>query len=114
MAHWLHYISLISTILFFIGVVAAAIYVGNLISAAIASTKESLKQKGFNISEKGIDVKTNKRLDREDYMDATQRGLISAMKASSFGAPDSQVKLDQLDTPPTLRKASSASSKKKE
>lgn len=32
-----------------------------------------LKEKGLDISDKGVSVKTTKRLNREDYVDATQR-----------------------------------------
>lgn len=35
-----------------------------------------LKEKGWNISSDGVSVKTNKRLDREDYIDATQRFVV--------------------------------------
>lgn len=33
----------------------------------------SLKTRGLTISDKGVSIKTSKRFDREDYVDATQR-----------------------------------------
>jgi hypothetical protein len=68
-----------------------------------------LKSKGLDITGEGISVKTSRRFDRGDYVDATQRcehypssstqgltlythrGFIKAMNASSFGSstPDS-------------------------
>ena len=46
---------------------------------------ERLKSRGVNISDKGVSVKTTSRFNREDYLDATQRGVIKAMSAASFG-----------------------------
>lgn len=43
------------------------------------STKESLNDKGVNISASGISVKTDKQMDREAYLDATQRYVILAI-----------------------------------
>jgi len=66
----------------------------------------SLKTKGLDISAKGVSIKTQKRFDREHYVDATQRcvriyvcllgfslvsylrGFVRAMGASSFGKAD--------------------------
>jgi len=47
-----------------------------------------------------MSVKTNKSLDREAYLDATQRGMINAMKATSFGpthADGSRKSLSDID-----------------
>jgi len=74
-----------------------------------------LKTKGLVISDKGVSVKTSRRFDQEDYVDATQRyyppllydtvgllgsffrnrGFIKAMGAASFG------KADPNSSPPT-------------
>ncbi|KIM63310.1 hypothetical protein SCLCIDRAFT_56973, partial [Scleroderma citrinum Foug A] len=68
-----------------VGTVLAVIYVVRQISASMQSTKESLKTRGISISKEGVSVKTDKRFDREHYLDATQRGIIKAVGASSFG-----------------------------
>ncbi|KAH9850462.1 hypothetical protein C2E23DRAFT_835195 [Lenzites betulinus] len=85
MANWFDYLSLLATLT----IISALAYGGFLamkaISSAVESTKDSLKTKGVNLSKNGVSVKTNKRYDREDYLDATQRGFIKAMKASSGG-----------------------------
>lgn len=118
------------------GVIYGIIYVIQGIQATWASTKESyvtfgfvnntagdtpltahtshchsLKTKGLNVSDTGISVKTSKRFDHEDYMEATRRcvhshfshssptyltsnsstslrGLVKVAGASSFGKPD--------------------------
>lgn len=67
----------------------------------------SLKNKGLHISDKGVSVKTSSRFNREDYLDATQRGFIKAMGASSFGTADNIEK-----TPVLSRQASSTSEEK--
>jgi len=54
------------------------------------NTKESLKNKGWNISETGVSVKTSKRFDREDYLDSTQRTLVKALGSSSYGDSTSE------------------------
>ena len=42
----------------------------------------------MTISDKGMSVRTTGRYSREDYVDATQRGLMKAMGASSFATAD--------------------------
>ena len=42
----------------------------------------------MHISDKGVSVKTTSRFNREDYVDATQRGFIKAMGAASFGTTE--------------------------
>ncbi|KAG6337179.1 hypothetical protein ID866_1893 [Astraeus odoratus] len=88
MATWIDLFSLSLTTFVFVGTILAIIYVARRITSSIQTTKESLKSKGIAISDKGISVTTNKRFDREHYVDATQRGFIKAMNASSFGRPD--------------------------
>jgi len=58
------------------------------VSEAVNNTKETLKNKGLNISDKGVSVKTTARFNREDYVDATQRGFLKAMGAASFGTSE--------------------------
>jgi hypothetical protein len=51
------------------------------------STKASLNDKGVNISASGISVKTDRNMDREAYLDATQRYVIvirSSISSYSF------------------------------
>ncbi|KAA1473334.1 hypothetical protein DENSPDRAFT_270067 [Dentipellis sp. KUC8613] len=75
----------LQTTFVFVGSILGAVYLVRKISAYVTRTKESLKQKGWTISEKGVSVKTSGRMNREDYLDATQRGLIKAMGASHHG-----------------------------
>jgi hypothetical protein len=82
------------------GVIYGIIYVIQGFQASWASTKESyvvlftkppadiapplihficysLKTKGLNVSHNGIFVKTSKRFDHEEYMEATRRCVLS-------------------------------------
>ena len=54
----------------------------------IFSGSNSLRDRGLTISDKGMSVRTTGRYSREDYVDATQRGLMKAMGASSFATAD--------------------------
>ncbi|KAJ8473761.1 hypothetical protein ONZ45_g4987 [Pleurotus djamor] len=72
MANWIDLFSLFATISVFAGIIYGVIYVVNSVSQGVASTKEALAHKGLVISDKGMSVKTSKRFDREDYVDATQ------------------------------------------
>ena len=81
-------ISLLVTVAIFAGVIYGVIFATQLINSGVKSTKESLKRQGVDISDHGVKVKTNKRFDREDYVDATQRGIIKAMGAASFRRGD--------------------------
>ncbi|EGN97382.1 hypothetical protein SERLA73DRAFT_184073 [Serpula lacrymans var. lacrymans S7.3] len=86
MASWVDLFSLLATTLFFVGVIVGVVLLGRQISNAVQSTKESLNNRGIAISDKGVSVKTNKRFDRSDYVDATQRGLMKALGSSTFGS----------------------------
>lgn len=46
----------------------------------------SLANKGLHVSDKGVSVKTSKRFDREDYVDATQRYVTSSSAKLSSDA----------------------------
>jgi len=48
----------------------------NKISAITLTTKEKLKSKGYDVSTQGVAVQTQKRFNREDYVDATQRLVV--------------------------------------
>ncbi|CAE6429189.1 unnamed protein product [Rhizoctonia solani] len=43
------------------------------LSGAVESTKDGLKKRGLSITENGMSVKTEKRLDRDDYIGGTGR-----------------------------------------
>lgn len=68
----------------------------------------SLKDKGLHISDRGVSVKTTSRFNREDYVDATQRGFIKAMGASSFGTTEGY----EGEMPPISRQNSATGSVK--
>jgi len=57
-------------------------------SDALQATKSSLEKRGWKVSSHGMSVPVGKRKlhDRENYLDATQRGLSRAANASTFGA----------------------------
>ncbi|TFY80332.1 hypothetical protein EWM64_g3683 [Hericium alpestre] len=77
------------TIAIFVGTIVGVVLLVRRFSAYISSTKESLKKRGWTISSNGVSVKTSKRMNREDYLDATQRGFIKAMGSSRHGADPS-------------------------
>ncbi|KAJ7163830.1 hypothetical protein C8R43DRAFT_1122792 [Mycena crocata] len=108
---WLDLISLLVTVAVFGGIIYAVLSVVRSVSQGVESAKEGLKTKGLHITDQGVSVKTSKRFDREDYVDATQRGFVKAVNASSFrkggaAADDSDGHL----SPPPLNSASSSSS----
>ncbi|KIJ40323.1 hypothetical protein M422DRAFT_256880 [Sphaerobolus stellatus SS14] len=81
-------ISLIVTLSILGGVVAAALYIVKSFSEWTTTTKEKLKSQGYDISEGGLAVHTKKRMDREDYIDATQRNFVKALGAASYGTKE--------------------------
>ncbi|KAI3615118.1 hypothetical protein WG66_016876 [Moniliophthora roreri] len=100
------------TAVFFGAVIYGIVFVIRSVTESLESTKEKLKEKGYDISSGGVKVKTQKRFNREDYVDATQRQFVKAMEASSFrkggaqdGSPGSSPKLE----PPALLSRSSSS-----
>ncbi|QRW23017.1 hypothetical protein RhiXN_08053 [Rhizoctonia solani] len=85
----------------FLGLFSGAIYgamvLSKQFSGAIESTKDGLKKRGLDITENGLSVKTEKRLERDDYIDGTGRygtvsfrNLVDALKVASFGSPENQ------------------------
>ncbi|KAJ3919576.1 hypothetical protein F5877DRAFT_2536, partial [Lentinula edodes] len=80
--------------------------VSQTISCPSCSQTNRLKEKGYEISDKGMSVKTSKRMNREDYVDATQRGLIRAMGASSFGSNIDGTAQSPASTSPSAASAS--------
>ncbi|KAJ3798468.1 hypothetical protein GGU11DRAFT_582999 [Lentinula aff. detonsa] len=122
MAELTDFIALIATIAIFAGIIYIIYTVTGTVSEGVKSTKDKLKEKGYEISDQGMSVKTSKRMNREDYVDATQRGLIRAMGASSFGSNTTgSVQTPASTSPsatptnlsaPTLKHRSSSSSTK--
>jgi len=78
--------SLLTTTFFFVGSIFGVYYIVKQVSSGVQHTKESLENKGISITAEGVSVKTQKRFDRDDYVDATQRGVIKALGAASFGS----------------------------
>jgi len=105
MSTWLDIIALIVTISVLGGVVYGVIYGMNAVNESMSSTKEQLKSRGLDVSASGVSVKTSKRFDRSDYVDATQRNLIKAMGAASFRKGEAGV------APPIDRQTSNTSIK---
>jgi len=99
MASLFDFLSLLVTAAFFVGLIVAVIYAVQQIQLAVNNTKESLKKRGLHVTESGVSVKTDKRFDREDYVDATQRGMLKAMGAASFGKVDEKGNHIQGTTP---------------
>ncbi|KAF8550795.1 hypothetical protein OG21DRAFT_1487498 [Imleria badia] len=85
MASWIDIFSLLMTTLFFVGVVLGVLYASQAFSSSVQSTKASLEQRGITLSRDGVSLKTQKRFDREAYLDATQRGLVKALGAATVG-----------------------------
>ncbi|KAI0740048.1 hypothetical protein C8Q76DRAFT_790532 [Earliella scabrosa] len=75
MANWFDYVSLVLTLSVFAGLAYVFLYAKKAVTGAVASTKDSLKSKGVDVSAHGLSVKTDKRFDREQYLDATQRSV---------------------------------------
>ncbi|KAG2135624.1 hypothetical protein BD769DRAFT_430496 [Suillus cothurnatus] len=79
MASWIDIFSFLLISSLFVGTILGVIFLAKSFSAAAQNTKESLQSRGISISDKGVSIKTSKRFDREDYVDATQRSdLLSA------------------------------------
>ncbi|KAG9312595.1 hypothetical protein JVU11DRAFT_6992 [Chiua virens] len=78
--------SLVMTTFLFVGTIFGIFYAIKSISAYLKTTKASLEARGCTISSGGVSFKTEKRFDREDYLDATQRGLVRALGATTVGS----------------------------
>ncbi|KAH8105398.1 hypothetical protein BXZ70DRAFT_1004900 [Cristinia sonorae] len=86
MASWSDYISLFITVSVFVAAAYAVIFISRSWSSAVESTRQSLKRQGVDVSESGVSVRTQTRLaDREEYCDATQRGIIKILGSSHYG-----------------------------
>ncbi|KIL56114.1 hypothetical protein M378DRAFT_172974 [Amanita muscaria Koide BX008] len=76
--------ALLVTLVIFAVIAYVIISTHTAFNRGLQDTKENLKSKGLHISSSGISVKTDKTFDREAYLDATQRGFMSALNASSI------------------------------
>jgi len=96
-----------------IAIVGAVIFVVLYVTRGIHNTlqaqKEKLKSRGYDVSRSGISVKTDKRFDHEAYLDATQRGLVQALGASSTGHGSKPV-LGKFSPAPHDKQSSTAES----
>ncbi|KAF8224905.1 hypothetical protein L208DRAFT_1409327, partial [Tricholoma matsutake] len=88
MANWIDVFSFAATVTVLCGVVYSVLFIVQQINDSIQNTKASLKTRGLDISSKGVSIKTQKRFDREQYVDATQRGFVRAVGAATFGKAD--------------------------
>jgi hypothetical protein len=75
--------ALIFTLAILGGILYVVFHTNKAMNGAVRTAKEKLESKGLHVSSTGIAVKTEKRFDREAYMDATQRGFVRALHASS-------------------------------
>ena len=51
------------------------VYLYLLTNSSLTASYGSLKERGVDVSQHGLSVKTDKKLDREHYLDATQRSV---------------------------------------
>ncbi|KAL1701593.1 hypothetical protein EV121DRAFT_272314 [Schizophyllum commune] len=84
MAGWTDILVLIVVVAILSGVTYGVIVASQQVSTSVQNTKAKLKDRGFDVSRGGVSVKTSGRIERDDYIDATQRGFIKAMNAASF------------------------------
>ncbi|KAI0341295.1 hypothetical protein BDW22DRAFT_1429972 [Trametopsis cervina] len=86
MATWGDYLSLTLTLSLIAALVYGVLYINQSVRKVVSSTKEQLHNRGIDVSAKGASVKTHTKLqNREEYFDATQRGIVKALSKSSFG-----------------------------
>jgi hypothetical protein len=94
-ANWFDYLSLIVIASIFFGVIVGAVYITRSVNEAFNKTHEDLKSRGLELKNGGLAVKTDKRMDREDYLDATQRGIMRIKNASSLGKTPEALKQEE-------------------
>jgi len=107
MATWVDICALFVTMVVTTGAVYCIVTFMRQLAQSVEATKESLKNKGLTVSEHGVSVKTDGRFDREDYLGATQRGLIKALGAATYGNPEQATEKPVLrfQEPPSSPKA---------
>ncbi|KIO18587.1 hypothetical protein M407DRAFT_246437 [Tulasnella calospora MUT 4182] len=83
---WGDILMFFATIFGVFGVSVASWWIYNAIYGTLWQTKKTLKDRGVEKGEDGVwRVKTDKTLSHETEVDKTQRGIVKAMEASSFG-----------------------------
>lgn len=86
MPSWTDYLSLTLTISLIAAAVYGVLYLREQIQKGIRASKDKLHDRGIDISARGAHVKTRSKLaDREQYFDATQRGVMKALSKASVG-----------------------------
>jgi len=93
MPSWGDVISFVLTFSLFAGVIVGGMFISRSLNQTVASTKQSLKEKGLNLTSDGtLHIKTSGRYSHEAYLDATQKAFIDGAKrmqaAGSFGHAD--------------------------
>ncbi|EAU83743.1 hypothetical protein CC1G_05647 [Coprinopsis cinerea okayama7 len=86
-------------------VVYGILYVVKAVNQGVESTKASLKERGLDVSSSGVSLKTSKHFDRQDYLDATQRGIVNLVEASSVRRADGTI-----STPASILRSDSSAS----
>jgi len=85
---WFELLSSVFMTAIVLAIVIGAILVGRQVAKSVEDTKTNLRKQGINVSDSGMKIQTDKRYDREDYIDATRQAIVSGMdpmaKASSF------------------------------
>ncbi|TFK62621.1 hypothetical protein BDN72DRAFT_848466 [Pluteus cervinus] len=83
--NWIDIISLVLTILVCLAIGLGVIVVVKGIHTMGNAAQESLKSKGYTVTGHGVAVKTTGHQNREDYVSATQRQIVRAIGAATFG-----------------------------
>jgi len=83
---WIDIFSFVTTTLFFFGSILGVLYAARAISLRFQSMKTALEDKGITLSREGVSLKTDKRFDRETYVDTTQRGLVKVLGSATVGS----------------------------
>ncbi|KAG8924311.1 hypothetical protein FRC03_008879 [Tulasnella sp. 419] len=63
----------------FVGLAAGIWIAMKAMDKATANTKETLQSRGVSMDDGVVSVKTDRRLEREDYIDATRRRMVNMM-----------------------------------
>jgi len=79
--------SLVFTLALCVGFFVGAVLLFQKFTAGVESVKANLREKGVDLSSSGMSVRTNGRLNQEEYLDATQRNIMKAVSSSSWGKP---------------------------
>ncbi|KAF8628175.1 hypothetical protein AX15_004056 [Amanita polypyramis BW_CC] len=75
---------LLVTLTIFSAAICLIFYVSESVRSISQTTKEYMKGRGYDVSTSGVSIRMDK-VDRETYLDATQRGIVRALEVSSVG-----------------------------